>query len=81
MTVKKIDLESASKHFQQAQSQISRNPVDQKDPVYNLGAAVHNYVVSLGTSQMKIVEGLNDILERLERIENMLKASSSQRRP
>jgi hypothetical protein len=58
---------------------LSRIAVDHKDPIYNLGAATHNYVVSLGTAQMKIAEGLNDILERLERIETLLKGS--QRRP
>ena len=81
MSVKKVDLEASSKHFQQAQSQISRNPVDHKDPIYNLGAAMNNYIVSVGASQVKIAEGLNDVLERLERIENMLKVSAGQRRP
>ena len=81
MAVHKVDLSDSSKHFQQAQSQISRNPVDQKDPLYNLGAALNNYIVSVGASQVKIADGLNDVLERLERIENMLKVASGQRRP
>jgi hypothetical protein len=80
MAVKKVDLEEASKSFQHAQSILSRIPVDHKDSIYNVGVATHNYVVSLGTAQMKIAEGLNDILERLERIENMLKGTG-QRRP
>jgi len=81
MPVNKVDLSDSSKHFQQAQSQISRNPVDQKDPLYNLGAALNNYIVSVGASQVKIADGLNDVLERLERIENMLKVAAGQRRP
>ena len=81
MAVNKVDLKDSSSHFQQAQSQIARNPVSQKDPLYNLGAAMHNYIVSVGSSQVKIADGLNDVLERLERIENMLKVAAGQRRP
>jgi hypothetical protein len=81
MAVKKVDLEEASKSFQRAQSQLMRNAVDQKDPLYNLGVAVHTSFASVGTSQVKIAEGLNDILERLERIENAIKGPPGQRRP
>jgi len=35
----------------------------------------------LAITQVKIAEGLNDILERLERIENAIKGTSGQRRP
>ena len=55
--------------------------MNQKDPTYNLGAALHNYIVSMGASMALIADGLNDILERLERIENALKAPPGQRRP
>ena len=81
MPVKKVSLEFAAKHFDLAQSQLSRNPMNQKDPTYNLGAALHNYIVSMGASMALIADGLNDILERLERIENALKAPPGQRRP
>jgi hypothetical protein len=59
---------------------LSRIPVDHKNSIYNVGAATHNYVVSVGAAQVKIAEGMNDSLERLERIENMLKGTA-QRRP
>jgi len=81
MPVQKVSLESASKHFDQAQSQINRIPINHKDPMYNLGAGLNNYIVAMGASLMLMTEGLNDILERLERIENALKASPGQRRP
>jgi hypothetical protein len=81
MPVNKVDLSDSSKAFQQAQAQISRNPANQKDPIYNLGAAMHNHFVGVGSSQVKIADGLNDVLERLERIENMLKVAAGQRRP
>ena len=80
MTVKKVVLVRIES-FQLAQSQLMRNAVDQKDPLYNLGAGVHDYFASIGISQMKIAEGLNDILERLERIENAIKGPPGQRRP
>jgi hypothetical protein len=79
--VQKVSLESASKHFDLAQSQVKRISVNHQDPIYNLGAGLNNYFVCMGASLMLMTEGLNDILERLERIENALKASLGQRRP
>ena len=35
----------------------------------------------LAITQVKIAEGLNDILERLERIENAIMGTPGQRRP
>jgi hypothetical protein len=81
MTVKKVTLDDASKHFQLAQSQAQRIAVDQTDPIYNLTAALHNYIVSVGTAQNKLADGVNDALERLDRIESLLKAQGGQRRP
>ena len=81
MTVKKVDLGDAGKSFDRAESHLMRNAMNLADPLYNFSAAVQNYFGGLAITQVKIAEGLNDILERLERIENAIKGTSGQRRP
>ena len=62
-------------------SHLMRNAINHTDPLYNFSAAVQNYFGGLAITQVKIAEGLNDILERLERIENAVKGTPGQRRP
>ena len=78
MTVKKVDLGDAGKSFDRAESHLMRNAINHADPLYNFSAAVQNYFGGLAITQVKIAEGLNDILERLE---NAIKGTSGQRRP
>lgn len=79
--VTKLTIDEARRRFDLAETIAQRIPVDRSDPSYNLVAAMDNYCGSNAAGINELIRGVNDILERLERIENTLKLPAVQRRP
>ena len=73
MAVKKISTSGAHKSWDSATAYLVNAQNDPKDPVsWNLSRALNNYFHAVGTVQAAMVEGLNDLLERVDRIETKL---------
>lgn len=66
----KINTEEAKKHFETARSFATAAKNDQNDPASpNLIRAIHEYFTSVAAGQVQMVNGINDLLERVDRIE------------
>jgi hypothetical protein len=60
---------------------VMRIPMDQADPIYNVGVALENFSGAIIAINVQLIDGMNELLERVERIENQLKAQAAPRRP
>ena len=70
MAVEKLTTTESEKHFEIARARLIAASNDQKDPVsQNLYVALHNYFTAVLAVEVEIVKGLNDLLERVDRIE------------
>lgn len=73
MAVKKHSTDAAAKSFEKARGFALSAKNDPNDPASpNLLAALHEYFTSIASAQVVTVEGINDLLERVDRIETKL---------
>jgi hypothetical protein len=77
--VKTLSLEDAAKRFEKAEAILKRIPFDQTDSAYNLAAGLDNFAGSSAAADVQMVDGINDVLERLDRIETLLKSLAARR--
>ncbi len=76
---KTIPLTDAAQRFDKATAMLQRIPVDHTDSVCNLAAALSNYIGCVASAQEQMAECLNEMAQRIERIENALKATATRR--
>ncbi len=73
MVVKKISVGDAGQAYSDATAFLVNARNDPKDPVsWNLSRALNHYFYAVGKTQTALVEGMNDLLERVDRIETKL---------
>jgi hypothetical protein len=70
----KLSTAESEKFFNTARQHMISAKNDQNDPVTdNYFLALHNYFTSVLAANVALVNGVNELLERLERIELKLK--------
>ena len=70
-----VDLKPSGKTFEVGRAAAIRAKDDPNDPASeNLMLALSNYFTAMGEADVEIARGLNDILERVDRMETLLKA-------
>ena len=75
MAVTKITTGDASQSYRDAQRYLVNARSDPNDPVsWNLARALDSYFHAVGTAQAAMVDGINDLLERVDRIQTKLDA-------
>jgi hypothetical protein len=73
MAVTKISTGDASKSFKEAQAFLVNARNDRNDPVsWNLARALDSYFHAVGAAQVALVDGINDLLDRVDRIQTKL---------
>jgi hypothetical protein len=73
MAYKKLTTEAASKEFEGARAHMVSAKDDPNDPTsFNLAFAINAYFRSMALAQIEMLNGLNDLLERIDRIETRL---------
>jgi hypothetical protein len=73
MAVTKISLEGAGASFKEAQSFLIKARNDPNDPVsWNLAQALDSHFHAIGTAQKAIADGINTLLECVDRIQTKL---------
>ncbi len=73
MAFTKITLDSAGKSFDRARAYLRAAKGDPDDPTTdNFAQALNEYFASIGDAQVQMVSGLNDLLERVDKIQTKL---------
>ena len=75
MTVKKLTTGAAAAHFEKARSHLTKAKDDPNDTMStNVMFGIHEHFTCVDAGIDQLISGLNDVLERLERIETKLNA-------
>ncbi len=63
----------SQKNFERGRAYMSAAVQDPNDPTsQNFMHALHDYILSILAAEVEVVKGLNDLLERVDRIETTL---------
>ena len=74
MAVKKLKVDEAEKSFSLGMSYTEQAAQDPKDPTSrNLAMAMNKYASANARLLLELIDGVNDLLERVDRIEQMQK--------
>ena len=74
MTFRKLTTDDAEKRFMRAEHFAKQVLNDPNDPASaNLISAMDHYAASAASSLNELISGVNDLLERVDRIEQKLK--------
>lgn len=72
-----LTLDESRKHFGLGQASFNAARHDQNDPASeNLLRGIHEFFFAMAASDVQIIDGLNDLLKRVEKIEQALAVRS-----
>ena len=73
MTIKKVTVGDAPTRFNKAEHYLKLAQADSNDPTSdNLIYALDGYFASIAAAQIEMIAGLNDLLDRVDKIQKKL---------